>query len=122
MVRDTLTAAMTPAAAARLVFTSTLLMATASSAPARASCEPALKPNQPNHRMNTPSVTAGTLEGGLGLMLPSGRNLPSRGPIIIAPARAAHPPVECTMVEPAKSLKPMASSQPPPQVQAPTIG
>ena len=72
--------------------------------------------------MNTPSVTAGTFDGGVDLTLPSGRNFPSRGPMMIAPARAAHPSVECTIVEPAKSLKPMASSQPPPQVQAPTIG
>ena len=56
------------------------------------------------------------------LTLPSARNLPSLGPIISAPASAAQPPVEWTMVEPAKSWKPISLSQPPPQVQAPMTG
>ena len=51
-----------------------------------------------------------------------GANFPNRAPTTSAPASAAQPPVECTMVEPAKSLNPIALSQPPPQVQAPTMG
>ena len=72
--------------------------------------------------MKTPRVTIGTLEGGVGSTDPSLRNLPTRGPTTSAPASAAQPPVPCTMVDPAKSLKSSAASQPPPQVQAPTIG
>ena len=81
-----------------------------------------MKPNQPSQRMKTPSVTAGTFEGGVALGEPSARNLCFRGPTITAPASAAQPPVEWTMVEPAKSWKPNSASQPPPQVQAPTMG
>ena len=40
----------------------------------------------------------------------------------MAPARAAQPPTECTMVEPAKSEKPASDSQPPPHCQEPEIG
>ena len=111
-----------PAAAARLVLTSTWLMATASSGLPRASCEPPLNPNQPSQRMKTPRVTTSTLDGGVGLTEPSLRYLPSRGPTTIRPARAAHPPVLCTMVDPAKSLNPIWLSHPSPQVHAPTMG
>ncbi len=38
------------------------------------------------------------------------------------PTRAAQPPIECTTVEPAKSRKPLLASQPPPQIQWPTMG
>lgn len=41
---------------------------------------------------------------------------------MIAPISAAQPPVECTMVEPAKSEKPISLSQPPPHCQEPWIG
>ena len=41
---------------------------------------------------------------------------------MMAPVRAAQPPTECTMVEPAKSRKPSSLSQPPPQLQEPWIG
>jgi hypothetical protein len=41
---------------------------------------------------------------------------------MMAPVSAAQPPTEWTMVEPAKSLKPISDSQPPPQVQEPWIG
>ena len=58
----------------------------------------------------------------MGLTEPSRRNLPSLGPMISMPASAAQPPVLCTMVEPAKSLNPIAASHPPPHVHAPTIG
>src|SRR6056297_1397060 len=87
-----------------------------------ASCEPPLKPNQPSHRMNVPSVARARLEPGIGLTLPSLPYLPRRGPSTMAPARAAHPPTECTTVEPAKSEKPISDSQPPPHCQEPEIG
>ncbi len=122
MGRETKMAVSTPAAAARLVLTRMLLIATASATPARASCEPPLKPNHPNQRMKTPRVTAGMLDGGVILTEPSLRNLPQRAPTTMAPAKAAQPPVEWTMVEPAKSWKPIWESQPPPHVQAPTTG
>ena len=113
---------MTPAAAARLVFTRTMLIDTASAALANANCDPPLNPNQPNHKMKTPSVTSSMFEGGVGLTVPSRRNLPSLGPTTSMPASAAQPPVLCTMVEPAKSWNPRSLSQPPPHVHAPTIG
>ena len=37
------------------------------------------------------------------IVIPSLVYLPKRGPSTMAPAKAAHPPTECTMVEPAKS-------------------
>ena len=120
--RDKASAVSTPVAAARFVLVTITLTATASAALPRASCEPPLKPRKPNQMMNTPSVTAGTLDGGVASTLPSLRNLFRRAPTITAPASAAQPPVECTTVEPAKSLKPNAPSHPPPQVQAPTSG
>ena len=104
--RETSMAVTTLAAAARLVFTITMLIATASTALANVSCDPPLKPNQPSQRMKTPSVTAMVLEGGVGLALPSRPNLPSLGPTTSMPASAAQPPVLCTMVEPAKSWNP----------------
>jgi len=113
---------MKPAAPARFVLTSTMLIATASETPPSASCEPPLNPNQPNHRMKTPRVTVGMLDGGVGRAVPSLRNLPRRGPTTRRPARAAQPPVPCTMVDPAKSWNPSWYSQPSHQVQAPTIG
>ena len=113
---------MKPAAPARFVLTSTLLIATTSATLPRASCEPPLNPNQPNHRMKTPRVTVGTLDGGVGRTVPSFRNLPRRAPTTSRPASAAQPPVPCTIVDPAKSLNSSWFSQPPPQVHAPTIG
>ena len=101
--RERTSAVITPAAAARLVLTRTLPIATASDAPLNASCEPPLKPRKPSQMMNTPSVTAGTLAGGVDLTVPSLRNLPLRAPITSTPASAAHPPVEWTTVDPAKS-------------------
>src|SRR6056297_926869 len=82
-----------------------------------ASCEPPLKPNQPSHRMNMPSVAIGRLEPGIGFTLPSLPYLPRRGPSTIAPASAAAAPQACTTVEPAKSEKPASDSQPPPHCQ-----
>ncbi len=120
--RDRTSAATTPPAAPRFVLISRLPMAVASAAPPRASWEPPLNPNQPIQRMKTPRVTIGTLDGGVALTLPSERNLPRRAPTMMIPASAAQPPVEWTIVEPAKSWKPRSKSQPSPQVQAPTIG
>ena len=69
-----------------------------------ASSEPALKPNQPNHRMNTPTTTKPMLWPGIALGEPSGAYLPMRGPRKTPHIRAAQPPALCTMLEPAKSL------------------
>ena len=102
--------------------TSTWLIAVTSAALPSASCDPPLNPNQPNQRMKTPSVTIRMFEGGVGLGVPSRRNLPSLGPTTSTPASAAQPPTPCTMVEPAKSWNPSSCSHPPPHVQAPTIG
>src|SRR3990172_1415173 len=87
--------------------------------------EPALKPNQPNARMNVPSMTCGMLCGAMGWILPSGVYFPARGPIILPITMAATPPVMCTTELPAKSTWPWPSpkfapsceSQPPPQTQ-----
>src|SRR5947209_20154860 len=67
---------------------------------------PALKPNQPKTRNSVPVMYIGTLWAGMGLGLPSGRNLPSRGPRKSVPARAATPPNMWTTEEPAKSTTP----------------
>src|SRR5262249_53435730 len=91
---------------------------------------PALKPNQPKARMSVPSMYMGTLCAGSGLGVPSGRNLPIRGPRRVAPASAVKPPTMCTTVEPAKSTWPWPSpqfaprrdSQPPPHTQLPYTG
>ena len=99
--------------------------AIASTAVPIANCEPPLNPNQPSHNINTPIVTNGIEEAANGLSgagAPDLVNLPSLGPIIIAPAKAAAPPVECTKVEPAKSEKPNSANQPPPHCQPITIG
>ena len=72
-----------------------------------------------------PIVTNGIDDAANGLSgagAPDFVNLPSLGPIIIAPAKAAAPPVECTKVEPAKSEKPNSANQPPPHCQPITIG
>ena len=87
-----------------------------------ASCEPPLKPNQPSHRMNVPSVASARLDPGIGTTRPSAAYLPRRGPSAMAPARAAKPPAACTSVEPAKSLKPSSARNPPPHCQDASIG
>ena len=68
-----------------------------------AKVEAALKPNQPNSRMNVPSIAIGMWWPGIALALPSLSNLPMRGPSTMAPARAAAPPTAWTTPEPAKS-------------------
>ena len=113
----------TPAAAAILVLEKILATANASSVVAIESCDPPLKPNQPNHKINVPSVTCGKeLPVMVRGLPPSLLKRPWRAPRIIAPVSAAHPPTECTSVEPAKSLNPISESQPPPQAQLPVIG
>ena len=98
-------------------------IATESSAEPNASCDPPLKPNQPSHRMNAPSVASGIDEPGKDVTEPSSLKRPVRAPMTIAPARAAQPPVECTKVEPAKSENAkLASKKPPPHSHPPTIG
>jgi hypothetical protein len=87
-----------------------------------ASCEPPLKPNQPSHRMNVPSVASARLEPGIGVTRPSAPYLPLRAPRMIAPVSAAQPPTECTTVEPAKSRKPISSRNPPPHFHDACIG
>src|SRR6056297_3262229 len=111
-----------PAAAAMLVLAKMRLTSETSPTVPIASCEPPLKPNQPSHRMNVPSVASARLEPGIGMTLPSLLYLPMRGPSTMAPASAAQPPTECTTVEPAKSEKPASLSQPPPHCQEPEIG
>ena len=112
-----------PAAAATLVLSA--IRAMLRSVPA--TVLPALKPNHPNQRMKTPSDASGRLWPGMARAVrpePFCTYLPTRGPMTMAPTRPSQPPVEWTTVEPAKSAKPgpMSFSQPPPQVQWPTIG
>jgi len=111
-----------PAAAAILVLAKMRLTSLTSPTVPIASCEPPLKPNQPSHRMKVPKVARARFEPGIGCTRPSLPNLPRRGPSTMAPAKAAQPPTECTTVEPAKSLKPISDSQPPPHCQEPEIG
>src|SRR5436190_11548253 len=99
------------------------------------SVDAGLKPYQPNHRINPPITAMVRSCGGIGPP-PSRENLrPRRGPSIIAPAIATHPPIEWTTVEPAKSWKfiprpdrkwlgePMVARKPSgPQTQWPKIG
>ena len=67
--------------------------------------EPGLKPYQPNHRRNPPMTATVRSCGSMGPP-PSRLNLrPILGPSMMPPARAIHPPIECTTVEPAKSWK-----------------
>ena len=72
--------------------------------------------------MNVPIVARAMLCAGIGWTLPSLPNLPMRGPRIMTPASAAQPPMLCTTVEPAKSLKPAVPRKPPPQAQWPPTG
>ena len=99
----------------------TAICITSSSA---ASSEPGLKPNQPMNRMMAPSTTNGMLWPGMAWSFLSGPYLPMRGPRMMAPIRAAQPPVAWTMVDPAKSENGVSSwaSQPPPQVHRRTTG
>ncbi len=67
------------------------------------STEPPLKPNQPNQSIKTPAVAMGMLCPGIAFGLPSLPNFPILAPKMAMATKAAHPPTECTNVEPAKS-------------------
>ena len=97
-------------------------MALTSAADPKASWEPPLNPNHPIHNKKVPRVASGKLAPGSGSTRPRLSYLPRRGPSTIAPTKAAQPPTECTMVEPAKSLNSMLFSQPPPHDQAAWTG
>ena len=110
----TLSAAITPAAAARLVTTTT----SAKRLPIAPSVEPGLKPNQPSQRMSTPRPTSGIEWPGMARGLPSGPYLPRRGPSSSSAAKPPVAPIRWTTVEPAKSCMPTFTwSQPPPKIQ-----
>ena len=72
---------------------------------------PPLKPNQPNHSINVPSTASGKLEP-VNLPLFASEYFPIRGPNISTADNAIHPPTECTIVLPAKSINPMSVSHP----------
>ena len=80
--------------------------------PLAARALPPLKPNQPTHSIAAPAMVSVMLCGGC---VWSGK--PRRGPSTMAATTAAVPAVMCTTVPPAKSIKPMPPSQPPPQTQ-----
>ena len=117
-----ISATIAPPAAAAFVLAKIREISATSPIDPIASCEPPLKPNQPIHRMNVPNVANGRFDPSIGTTLPSFAYLPMRGPRINAPINAAHPPTECTTVEPAKSRKPIASRKPPPHFQLAWIG
>src|SRR6056300_203302 len=89
-----------PPAAAAFVFDKMREISATSPTDPMANCEPPLNPNQPIHRINVPNVASVRLEPGIGITRPSFEYLPMRGPRMIAPAKAAQPPTECTTVEP----------------------
>src|SRR5690606_10717178 len=92
------TAPIPPVAAARAVVTHTSEIISGSAD----KTEPPLNPNQPNQSRNTPIIASGAEEFGNVFDLPFSY-LPRRGPSKITAASAAHPPTECTTVDPAKS-------------------
>ena len=92
-------ATMAPKAPAIAVLVATMANCTS----VAANVEAALKPNQPNSRMNVPSMAIGMWWPGAPRGLPSLPNLPMRGPSTMAPASAATPPTAWTTPEPAKS-------------------
>lgn len=84
---------------------------------------PELNPNQPNHKIKAPTEASGKLDGGTMFAAPLSENLPIRGPIRIAAAKAAKPPKAWMVAEPAKSIMPRPPSQPPAlHTQCPAIG
>ena len=83
--RAVATAASTPKAAARLV-----MIRISAKRPSSASrVEPGLNPNQPSHRISTPSPNRGMLCPGIARGLPSLPYLPLRGPSSSSAASAA---------------------------------
>ena len=109
-------------AAAMLVLTKISPAETMASSVSMATVEQPLKPNQQNHRMNTPSAPRERLWPRMARGVPSFSYLPMRGPRMAAPMQAQTPPTMWTAVEPAKSWKPSWLSQPPPQIQWPETG
>ena len=76
---------------------------------------PPLKPNHPTQSMPAPVTTMVMLCGGMAVW-----GKPLRLPMTKAATKAATPAVTCTTVPPAKSIKPISCSQPPPQTQCAT--
>jgi hypothetical protein len=64
-----------------------------------ANCDPGLKPNHPNHKINT--LRHLTLNCVQVLHLPSVLYFPILGPTKAAATNDAQPPTECTTLEPA---------------------
>src|SRR6056297_513799 len=122
LIQEVAMANTAPVAAARLMVTKIMAMEVSAVV-----VEPGLNPNHPSHRINTPRAANGMLWPRIGRIAPFFPYFPSLGPNTMAPASAAHPPTECTTVEPAKSINPRASSHPPPlnsppQAQEPNMG
>src|SRR5260370_7515444 len=113
-----------PADAASSVFTAT----TAIRRSVAPNVDPGLNPIHPKVRTSVPMTAYPRLCPGNAFGVPSLLNFPILGPRIMASARAAHPPVECTTPDPAKSTAPLPSlnipfpswdSQPPPHIHMP---
>src|SRR5690606_23277155 len=98
LMADVIIATTPPAAAAKQVVTSVNDVKPGSAD----KIEPPLNPNHPNHKIKTPAVAIGMLCPAIACGFPS-LNLPIRGPNRQTNTTAAHPPTECTKVEPAKS-------------------
>ncbi len=81
--------------------------------PLASSAEPALKPNQPNHSSEAPTMVKVRLCGRR-----ASRPKPIRLPNMKAPTRPATAALMCTTVPPAKSSAPFWNSQPPLAVAA----
>src|SRR5579863_2345458 len=98
-------------AVARYVF-----MKASAAEPLASSADPALKPNQPNHRSDAPTMVSVRLCGGIG-SLPKPTRLPSTN----APTRPATPALMCTTVPPAKSSAPHCQMSPAEALSAATL-
>ena len=107
-----ITANSTPAAAAMLVITR-ISGNRPSSAP---SVDPGLNPNQPSHRISTPSPNSGMLCPGIARGLPSDPYLPLRAPSSSRAASAPVAPIRWTAVEPAKSCMPQVCQSSTPRI------
>src|SRR5690554_4445353 len=89
-IQDITMAVTVPAAADRFVVTKIDATAEMFSKPLAASCEPGLKPNHPNHRINTPNAPIVKLWPGIAFRLPL--YFPRRGPIMAVPTKPNHAP------------------------------
>ena len=96
---ESINAPIPPAAAAKDVVTSTKEVPAGSAD----NTDPPLNPNQPNHKISTPAAAKGILCPGMACAFPLSENLPILGPKRYMAINAAHPPTECTNVDPAKS-------------------